>query len=126
MHLESEMPFKVRKTVEIRNRYNLVAHLTQDIKRESDKSTIKYHTQDRQEVSHFPAGDHKAAMNKQQSMTNTNINNKNDQQKKHRLGMVSKMHNIIFFQNKKIIINNMCALPYLKFSDHYPKHTYFF
>ena len=31
----------------------------------------KHHTQENQEVSPFPAGDHKAAMNRQESMTNT-------------------------------------------------------
>ena len=39
--------------------------------------------QESQEASLFPAGDHKAAMNREESMTN--INNKNDPQKKHRL-----------------------------------------
>ena len=36
------------------------------------------------------AGDHKAAMNKRESMTTQDINNTNDPQKKYRLGMVSK------------------------------------
>ena len=53
----------------IRNQYNQVSHLTQDTACESDKRTIKNHK--RQEVSPFPAGDHKAAMNKHKSMTNT-------------------------------------------------------
>ena len=47
-----------------------------------------------QEVSPFPAGDHKAAMNRRESMKNTRHNNTNDPQKKYRLGMVSK--NILF------------------------------
>ena len=38
---------------------------------ESDKNTRKHHIQESQEVSHFPAGDHKAAMNRQGSMTDT-------------------------------------------------------
>ena len=53
---------EVSKEAKIRNRYNQVPHLTQDTTRESDK-TIKQHTQESQEVSPFPAGDHKAAMN---------------------------------------------------------------
>ena len=32
--------FKVRKAAKIRNRYNQVPHLTQDITLESDKNTI--------------------------------------------------------------------------------------
>ena len=38
---------------------------------ESDKNTRKHCIQEIQEVSPFPAGDHKAAMNRQESMTNT-------------------------------------------------------
>ena len=37
------------------------------------------------------AGGHKAAMNRQDSMTDTTPNNKKDPQKKHRLGKVSKI-----------------------------------
>ena len=33
------------------------------------KNARKHHTQESQEVSPFPAGDHKAAMNRQDSMT---------------------------------------------------------
>ena len=62
---------KIRKETKIRNRYNQVPHLTQDTTWESDKNTIKHHTQESQEIRHFPAGDNKAAMNRQESMTNT-------------------------------------------------------
>ena len=65
------LSFKVNKETKIRNRYNQVPHLTKDITRESDKNTIKHHTQESKEVSPFPAGDHKAALNRQESMTNT-------------------------------------------------------
>ena len=54
----------------IRNRHNQVPHLAQDTTWESDKQTRKHHTQESQEVSPFPAGDHKATMNRQESMTN--------------------------------------------------------
>ena len=48
-------------------------------------------TNESQEVSHFPAGDHNAAMNRREfSMTNQDINKINDQQKKYRLRTVSK------------------------------------
>ena len=62
---------KVSKEVKIRNRYNQVPHLTQDTTRESDKNTIKQYTQESQDVSHLPVGDHKAAMNIQENTTNT-------------------------------------------------------
>ena len=55
----------------IRNRYNKVPHLTQDTTWESDTNIRKHHTQESQEVSPFPACDHKAAMYRQESMTNT-------------------------------------------------------
>ena len=66
-HLTS---IEVRQTARIRNQYNQVPHLSQDIKRESNKITINI-TNKTQEVSPFPSGDHKAAMNKPESMTNT-------------------------------------------------------
>ena len=43
-----------------------------------------------QELSPFPTGDHKAAMNRRKSMKTQDINNTNDPQKKYRLGKVSK------------------------------------
>ena len=74
---------KVSKKAKIRNRYNQLPHLAQGITRESDKNTRKLHIHASQEVSPLRTGDHKAAMNRQVSMTNTklNINNKNDPQK---------------------------------------------
>ena len=38
------------------------------------RNTKKHHIQERQEVSLFPAGDHKAAMFRQESMTDTKYN----------------------------------------------------
>ena len=61
---------QVQKVAKIRNRYNQVPHLTQDTTWESDKNTIKHHK--REPIGQpFPAGDHKAAMNRRESMTNT-------------------------------------------------------
>ena len=60
--------------------------MTQVTTWESYKNTRKLHIQE----SPFPASDHKVAMNKHKSMTNTNINNKNDPQKKHSLGTFSE------------------------------------
>ena len=37
----------------------------------SNQNTIKHDTQKRQDVSPFPAGDHKAKMNRQENRTNT-------------------------------------------------------
>ena len=73
----------VRKKANIRNRYNQVPHLTQDIMRESDKKHKKHNIQVSQEVSTFPVGDHKAARNRKQIT-------KKDPPMKHRLGTVSK------------------------------------
>ena len=60
---------------------------------ESDTNTRKHNTQENQEVSPFPAGDHKATRNRLESITkiHMNINNKTDPHKKYRLGMVSKI-----------------------------------
>ena len=80
---------KVRKVAKIRNRYNQVPHLTQDTTGESGKIQLNIKNE-RQEVSPFPAGDHKAAMNRRKNMTKQDINNTNDPQKKYRLGTVSK------------------------------------
>ena len=62
---------KVSKTAKVRNRYNQVPHLVQDTTWENDKNTRKHHIQESQEVSPFPADDQKAAMNRQEGMTNT-------------------------------------------------------
>ena len=65
------IPFEVRKKAKIRNQYNQAPQLTQDTIWESDKSTIKHHIQESQEVSPFSAGDHKATKNRQENMTDT-------------------------------------------------------
>ena len=59
-----------RKAATSRNRYNQVPHLTQDTIWESDKAQLNI-TNKSQEVSPFPAGDQKAAMNRRESMKNT-------------------------------------------------------
>ena len=92
---------KARKAAKIRNRYNQVPHVTQDTTWKSDKSAIeitnkiskgakirnRYNQVPHltQEVSPFPAGYHKTAMNRRESITNTNINNTNDPHRKYRL-----------------------------------------
>ena len=61
---------EVRKAAKIRNQYNQVPDLTQVTTWESNKNT-NITNKKSQEVSPFPAGDHKAAMNRWESMKNT-------------------------------------------------------
>ena len=63
-----------------------IDNLTQDITWESDKNASNII-----EVSPFPAGYNKVTMNRQEDMTNTNISNEKDPQKKRRPGTVSKI-----------------------------------
>ena len=73
----------------IMNRYNQVPHLTQDTTRKSDKKARKRHIE---EVSPFTAGDHKAAMNVQESMTNTkHKTTKMIHKEKHRLKTIFRI-----------------------------------
>ena len=50
---------------------SIQSRMTRDTTWESDKNTINHHKQECQEVSPFPAGDHKDAMNRQENKTNT-------------------------------------------------------
>ena len=54
---------KVSKGAKIRNRYNQIPHLTQDANGKVTNSKLD-NTNDSQEVSLFPAGDHKAHINR--------------------------------------------------------------
>ena len=54
---------KVRKRAKIRNRYNQAPHLTQDTNGKVTTSQLDI-TNESQEVSPFPAGDHKALINR--------------------------------------------------------------
>ena len=58
--------FKVSKGAKIRNRYNQVPHLTQDTNGKVKNSQLDT-TNESQEVSPFPAGDHKAHINRRWS-----------------------------------------------------------
>ena len=60
---------KVGKGAKIRNRYNQVAHLTQDTNGKVINSQLDT-TNECQEVSPFPAGDHKAHINRRAQMHN--------------------------------------------------------
>ena len=57
------MQTQVRKRAKIRNRYNQVPHLTQDTNGKVTSSQLDI-TNDSQEVSPFPAGNHKATINR--------------------------------------------------------------
>ena len=59
---ESNVP-KVRNGAKIRNQYNQVPHLTQDTNGKVTNSQLDT-TNESQEVSPFPAGDHKAHKNR--------------------------------------------------------------
>ena len=74
---------KVSKGAEIRNRYNQVPHQTQDTNGKVTNSQLDT-TNESQEVSPFPAGDHKAHS---KHKTEQNIK---DPQKKYHLGTVTK------------------------------------
>ena len=80
---------KVSKGAKIRNQYNQVPHLTQDTNGKVTNSQLDT-TNESQEVSPFPAGDHKAHINRDIANTRQNKNIK-DPQKKYRLATVSKI-----------------------------------
>ena len=62
---------KVRKMANIRNRYNQVPHLTQDTNGKVTTSQLDI-TNESQEVSPFPSGDHKASINRRACKHNDN------------------------------------------------------
>ena len=75
---EREAPVKVSKGAKIRNRYNQVPHLTQDTSGKVTNLQLDT-TNESQEVSPFPAGDHKAHINRRaqrHSKQNTEQNHK--------------------------------------------------
>ena len=82
---------KVGKRAKIRNRYNQVQHLTQDTNGKVTNSQLDT-TNESQEGSPFPAGDHKAHINRRAQRHSKHKTEKTlkDPQKKYRLGTVSK------------------------------------
>ena len=83
---------QVSNGAKIRNRYNQVPHLTQDTNAKVTNSQLDT-TNESQEISPFPAGDHKAHINRcAQNIANTRQNkNIKVPQKKYLLGTVSKI-----------------------------------
>ena len=73
---EAMFAFKVSKGAKIRNRYNQVPHLTQDNNGKVTNSQLDT-TNDSQEVSPFPAGDHKAHINRR-ALRHSNHKTKNE------------------------------------------------
>ena len=75
-----------------KQRYNQVPHLTQDTNGKVTNSQLDT-TNESQEVSPFPGGDHKAHINRRAQRHSKHKTEKNikDQKKKYRLGMVSKI-----------------------------------
>ena len=87
---------KVSKGAKIRSRYNQVPHPTQDTNGKVTNSQLDT-TNERQEVSPFPAGDHKAHINRR---AQRHSKHKTEQKhkistKKYRLGTVSKIFIIL-------------------------------
>ena len=83
---------KVSKGAKIRNRYNQEPHLTQDTNGKVTNSQLDT-TNESQKVSPFPAGDHKAHINRHAQRYSKHKTEKNikDPQKKYHLGTVSKI-----------------------------------
>ena len=65
----------VSKGAKIRNRYNQVPHLTQDTNGKVTNSQL-YTTNESQEVSPFPMGDHKTQINRRAQKTEKTIKDK--------------------------------------------------
>ena len=81
--------FKIRNGAKTRNRYNQAPHLTQDTYGKVTTLQLDI-TNESQEVSPFPAGDHKAPKTDvHEGITKQDRNNINDQHNKHRLETVS-------------------------------------
>ena len=102
----------------IRKRYNQVQHLTQDTTWESNKIRINIINKSK-DVNPFPAGDHKAAMNRRESMRNTK--NKNKTQMIHKRSTALKRSVKIFywrdlnqFHGANLSLNNVAAVLTLK------------
>ena len=92
IYKDSKLIIKVSKGAKIRNRYNQVPHLTQNTDGKLTNTQLDT-TNESQEVSPFPAGDHIAHINRraQRHSKHTTEKTMKDPQKKYRLGTVSKI-----------------------------------
>ena len=86
-----EFSIKVSKGAKIRNRYNQVPHLTKDTNGKVTTSQLDT-TNESQEVSPFPVGDHKVHINRRPQRHSKRKTEKSikDPQKKNRHGTVRK------------------------------------
>ena len=86
--------YLVSKGAKIRNPYNQVLHLTLDTNGKVTNSQLDT-ANESQEVSPFPANDHKANINRRTQRHSKHKTEKNikDPQKKYRLGAVCKIFN---------------------------------
>ena len=89
--------------------------MSQDTEWESNSKTQLTYKQETQEVSPFSSGDHKAAMNKRESMKNTRHNNT----KKYCLGTVSKN---VLLEGLKIL---QCFEDFFSWQSESKKDAYF-
>ena len=88
---QAEIRAIVSKGAKIRNRYNQVPHLTQDTNGKVTNSQLDT-TNESQEVSPFPAGDHKAHINRHVQRQSKHKTEKHKiSTKKYHLGTVSKI-----------------------------------
>ena len=85
--MEMYMLQKVRKRAKIRNRYNQAPHLTQDTNRKVTTSQLDT-TNESQEVSPFPAGDHQASINRGARKHNKKQDRNNINQPFHQNGLI--------------------------------------
>ena len=82
---------RVSKGATIRNRYNQIPHMTQNTNGKVTNSQLDT-TNDRQEVSPFPAGEHRAHINRRTQKHSKHKTEKNKRStKKYRLGTVSEI-----------------------------------
>ena len=81
------MILRLSKGTKIRNRYNQVPHLTQDTKGKVTNLQLDTTNESQEEVSPFPAGDHKAHTNRRSQRHSKHKTEKTikDSQKKYRL-----------------------------------------
>ena len=85
-------------------------HMNQDNTWESDKNTRKHHIQESEEVSPFPAGGHKAALNRHYSLTDT----------KHKITKRIHINKYVCTCSKKTIKRQMSMIR--KYRIHMPTH----
>ena len=93
---------KVRKRAKIRYRYNQAPHLPQDTNGKVTTSQLDI-TNESQEVSPLPAGDHKASINRRtrRHQKKHDRNNIYDPQRKHRL---KPYHASLFAHSRRLLI----------------------